>query len=547
MGQSGRTLGISLAGALALSLAGCYKLSSDCALNLCDPPESGLTTSSEGGTSSSSETGGNGGESTSSSDGATGGAGGTTSSAGGTTDTTPQPSCDPAVNVGPVADDCGVFVSGSGSDAGDGSKASPLMTLKAALALAANGKRRVYACAGTFEEAVELSEGVTFYGGLDCENGFSYNGLSRTEITAPAGEIPMKLGGGSEPIAVFDVTVQAEDAVLPGQSSVAVLAVGVVATFTRCDFLAGNGMDGSLGVSGGDPAAQAGSGSPGATACGNKANPPFPPISGAAAGNSCDGVTLLAGQGGFGGVAANGTGADGDPGDFGAGGPGGGGDKAPPACTAGGAGLAGSHGSPGLGGGGDKAMPGTLDVSGFHGWDGEPGQTGTHGASGGGGGGSRAGLTCNGASGGSGGAGGCRGNPGLGGAAGGSSVAVVSIGSVLDFQKAHLTVGSGGKGGNGGDGQFGQLGGGGGNGGMASGGVSGGCSGGPGGDGGNGGPGGGGQGGFAFGIAYSGAAPTGSPAVLFTGEGGLGGLGGTNGVEMGGDGAPGQALEIQSF
>lgn len=549
MGPSGRTMGLSLAGAVALlATAGCYKLSSDCALNN-NCASDGGSTSGGAGQSSSSETGGAGAASTSTPTGGTGGdtSSGSSGGTGGTTETGPIPTCDPAENVGPVADDCGVFVSGAGSDAGDGSKANPLKTVEAALAQAANGTRRVYACAGSFNEAVALPQGTSLYGGLACDKGWSWDGVQRTTLAGSPGAIPLRLTAGTEPIRVADVTVHAADAVAPGGSSIAVLVTGAIALFARCDFIAGDAMDGLAGAPGGAPIAQAGNGSPGASACGNKLNPPIAPIGGAAANNSCDGTTLLAGMGGLGGIAASGNGGNGEAGDFGAGGPSGTGDKAPPACTNGGPGAVGQAGFPGKGGGQEDTTLGLVDEAGFHGFDGAGGLFGTNGTSGGGGGGSRAGLTCNGASGGAGGAGGCHGSPGLGGTAGGASIALVSLSATLDFSNVHLTVGRGGNGGDGGDGQFGQLGGSGGNGGPAGGGVSGGCAGGSGGDGGNGGPGGGGAGGPSIGVAYVGAAPTGSATVLFSGDPGLGGFGGSNGIEMGGNGISGQTLESLGF
>ena len=220
------------------------------------------------------------------------------------------------------------------------------------------------------------------YGGLACNDGWSFGGVQRTVLNGSPGEIPLRLAPGADVIRVSDVTVKAADAVTPGGSSIAVVATGSIGHFSRCDLIAGDAMDGLTGESGGAPIAQAGSGSPGAPACGNKLAPPIAPIGGAAANNSCDGITLLAGMGGLGGIAASGNGGNGEAGDFGAGGVSGTGDKAPPACASGGAGVAGLTGSPGLGGGQNGTALGVIDESGFHGWGGAAGQSGTNGPSG---------------------------------------------------------------------------------------------------------------------------------------------------------------------
>ena len=60
-------------------------------------------------------------------------------------------------------------------------------TLAAAIKQAKNGFRRVYACAELFNEALEIADDVTVYGGLDCANGWAYVGdKTKTALTAAA-------------------------------------------------------------------------------------------------------------------------------------------------------------------------------------------------------------------------------------------------------------------------------------------------------------------------------------------------------------------------
>jgi hypothetical protein len=540
----GRTLGLSLVATTAILAGGqgCYKLADDCALNLCAPlPASTTTTSGSGGTgATTASTSGTGGAPGTGGMG-TGGMG--TSGAGGD----PVVSCDPGENTGAVANDCGVFVSNAGSDGGDGTKAKPFRTLAVAIGHAKDGALRVYACAGEFDEAVTVPAGLSLFGGLACNDGWSHDGVQRTTIVALAGEIPLRFAAGAQVTSLADFTVHAAAAKVNGGSSIAAIATDATVSLTRCDLVSGDAMDGEAGVNGGDQLPPGNAGVAGAVACGNKAAPPVAPLGGVAGSNACDGGTLLGGQGGFGGLAANGSGKDGEMGDFGVGGTLGNGDKAPLTCSNGGVGTAGSAGIAGAGGASENMSSGTIDQDGYHGFDGLAGQPGAKGTSGGGGGGARAGLQCNGAGGGGGGAGGCGGKAGSGGKAGGASLALLSVNAVVTLAQVTITVGRGGNGGGGGDGQFGQGGGIGGIGGQPSGGVSGGCAGGQGGPGGNGGAAGGGAGGHAVGMAYVGAAPQGEPTIVFTGQPGTGGPGGSNGLETGGVGASGQQAPTLAF
>ena len=171
----------------------------------------------------------------------TGGAGG---AAGGS-----PVSCVPSeITKGGVAGDCGVFVSSSqGDDGNDGSQGLPFETLQKAIDVA-NG-RPVYACAEAFNQAVAIGGALTLYGGLDCAHGWTYVAATKTTLTAASDAIPLTLIQAARNVSIFDFAITSATAVTLGTSSIAVLANGSSATFTRCDLTAGDGADGAPGAS----------------------------------------------------------------------------------------------------------------------------------------------------------------------------------------------------------------------------------------------------------------------------------------------------------
>lgn len=184
----------------------------------------------------------------------------------------PSPSCDPALNQGPVADGGGVFVASSGGGSGSGTQASPFKDLQSALDAAATlgATGRVYVCAASFDGEVRVPAGITLYGGLACDASWA-SGAGKTTITADAGHVPLRLASGSAATVLFDIAVVARSGSAPGGSSIAMLVNGVVATLERCDLSAGDGVPGSDGANGGLQNPPSASGSDGAVACGNQA------------------------------------------------------------------------------------------------------------------------------------------------------------------------------------------------------------------------------------------------------------------------------------
>ncbi len=457
---------------------------------------------------------------------------------GSTTGTTGTGSaCDDA--LGPSEDACvvreelGVFVRNEGDDAAEGTREAPVESLARAIEIAASASppKRVYACAQTFAEAIDVPGGVSIYGGLDCQGGtWAWIGAAKpTSITPEAGLVPITLRSGA-PMVLEDLVATAVAAADPGSSAIACIADGATATLERCELVAGDAQDGAAATDQTGMGVTGDAGLKGGNACSSAA----PVAGGAVVTNTCGGLASAGGAGGTGGTTTGGSsGASGTP----AGAAGQGGTGQPQsgtwACDPDGNGVdgeSGGAGDDGPGGSGD----GAFSADGYAGAPGSPGTPGLPGQGGGGGGGTKGvATTCmynTGTGGGSGGAGGCGGAPGAGGGAGGSSIALLAIDAPITLLHVKLTAGLPGAGGQGALGQAGGPGGPGGPGGDSSiGSVLAGCPGGDGGPGGPGGNGGGGRGGHSFGIALHGT-PVEQTAVTFFrailgGKGGKGGGG----------------------
>ncbi|MGK3962079.1 hypothetical protein WMF38_54370 [Sorangium sp. So ce118] len=426
----------------------------------------------------------------------------------------PSPRCDEADAVVLPQDACGVFVAHRGDDAAEGTRKAPVRTLRRAVEKARNeGKRRVFACAEAFDEAVTLPSGIDLWGGRDCTTDeWGWPGtLSVTEIAPEPGRMPLRVeatqGIGTSNISA--VRLVAADAIEVGGSSIAMLVTdGADAVVKWSEIIAGNGADGEPGEDA--PLERAQNGAPayhGEPACSAELVE-----GGAIAVTECaDGIRSAGGSGGVGERDAGGAGEAGKPAPSateasseGRGGRG----ESTGACEPGMPGRDGARGEPGAGGVRDSVRISARGLHGARGRDGAPGATAQ---GGGGGGGTRGRGVCEsrapqgGASGGSGGGGGCGGRGGRGGAEGGSSIGVLIVGARAYVDVSTIVTGRGGNGGAGGRGQqggHGYPGGYGGEAGMTAGGeIRYACDGGHGGKGGDGGGGGGGLGGSAVGVA----------------------------------------------
>lgn len=483
----------------------------------------------------SSAEGGNGGAN----DGAAGAPSGAGGAEGGQGGATPcDPTLGPAEDACVITEDLGIFVSAAGSDTeGDGSRATPLATISQAVTLARTTGQRVYACAtaGAYEERLDFDDshdGVEVYGGFDCAGGaWSYEILLQAQVRSP--EPVAATIQGTRSLTLENLSLTAEDATEPSESSIALLAAnaeGVTlrrVTLTAGDGAAGaNGEDGQPGADGAVPG-PAQKGAPGVCQEDLEEGDVLPDE---LPGGAWDGPSACGSKGGDGGTGVLGegaaaSGAQGEPvteEDRGRGGAGQEDELAGP--------VPGEKGARGIDGTQPQSAAeiGSFSVTGYLPADGYDGADGTAGQGGGGGGASRGTAACVGSSGGAGGQGGCGGTKGTAGKGGGASVALVSWESELVLSDVTLVANNGGSGGDGGAGGLG---------GTFGPGAAGstnasvllleGASGGHGGSGGNASGGSGGSGGPSLALAYRGSPPTrGGPTSSSLGEGGLGGLGG---------------------
>ena len=172
-----------------------------------------------------------GGQGAASGSGGDGGTGGGEGGQGGSA--TCDPASTPSESSCVVTDALGIFVSADGDDMAAGTKQAPVRTLNKAMELAQTQDKRVYACAQTFSEAVTVPAGIEIYGGLSCETDWSWVEGKPTDITAAADQVPVvRLFAGDGKTILSDLRVTANDATLPGASSIAVIVDGAEALFT---------------------------------------------------------------------------------------------------------------------------------------------------------------------------------------------------------------------------------------------------------------------------------------------------------------------------
>jgi hypothetical protein len=429
-----------------------------------------------------------------------------------------------------LTDTSGVFVSPNGSDSAAGTMRAPLKTITEGLAKAALGPKRVFVCAGTYDEHLVVGaspdggtseDGVGVYGGFDC-TAWNYQASNAVKVAPSTTGYALEVDTLTVGATFEDLEFDAQSAQLPGASSIAVFANQSVVTFKRVVMKAGDGAAGAPGDAGSNyVTAQA--------PLGNDADGG---AGGAAQTCTClNGDMSVGGAGGAGGPPPVG-GLPGLPA-LGGGQPGPGGTGA--CTTATGGNGAGSSDAPVASG---ATAYGQLTKQGWFASAGSPGVSASV-AQGGGGGGGNPGTAGRGG-GGSGGCGGCGGAGGTAGPGGGSSFALLAFQSTIAIDTCTLTTGNSENGGRGGPGQSGQTGG------FAGNSSQPGCAGGTGGVGGGGSGGGGGAGGVSAAIGYVGTAPTQTATTTMVGTFGTGGAGGMGGgaSNSGGKGKDGVAVAI---
>lgn len=457
----------------------------------------------------------------------------------------------PNANPCVVSEAYGVFVAANAAPGGDGTRGKPFTTLSAGITAAKASSKRVYACAGTYAEAIEIQNGVSMFGYFACVANAWTVGTQRARVqslTSPAARaIGITTATRIEAIDVYapDFGVLAPDATQPAKSSIGLLTSNAAAlTFAAATIHAGTAQAGGAGAAG----VQLVQASNGAQVAGGAATPLrgrctfgaglkcIGPVnesdaSGPAGGvsdcrlpnGSLAPVSAQGGPGGRGGHPSSWTRVGASPATWLASAAAG---QGLPATATSSTAVGGAPGrDPSVNGGtwGDLNLPrgtggangstlGALTTNGFGAVDGAMGGNGFPGQGGGGGGAfvhtttevtaaADTAIYMEGSSGAAGGAGGCAGMGGGGGHGGGSSIAVAQLDAAIRLETVTFQTSAGGAGGRGGNGSDGT-------GGGSSGQAINANRGGPGAAGTVGGTGGSGRGGHSIAIAYTGTAPT---------------------------------------
>lgn len=400
-------------------------------------------------------------------------------------DTAKDPKDSPAC----VVDTVGVFVSAMGSDAAPGTKAMPVQTVGKGFDLAKmKGLPRVYVCAGTYGALAvdDKRDGVSAFGGFDCAGWMP--GSAPTLVRSNDNKPSLTATNLTAGISLVDLQFQSQDASVPGDSSIAVLAANATLTMRRAKVEAGKGASATKVADPIDfsPASQPAGDNGKMNGAGNQTPNNCANGSGNSIGGSGGGPGGVDGANGqpFGMYPVNPALSDGKGGNH------------LLTCGTGATGFDGSYGPGGATGGAGAAKLGAIDAMGWHPEAGAAGSQGKVGQGGGGG-----ASKDNQGGGGGGGPGGCGGDGGKGGPGGGASIAIASFQSTLTLEQTTLVTKNAGDGAQGQTGQKAQGGGLPGSFFMTS------CNGGAGGHGGSGAGGGGGAGGVSVGIAYTGTAP----------------------------------------
>jgi len=148
-----------------------------------------------------------------------------------------------------LTEEFGVFVASHGSANGDGSRARPFASIAQAIATA-DGKKRVYVCAGTYREAIAIVNNVTMLGGLDCATEIWASRGARSRLEAPTS--PSVRAEGIVNTTRFEgFEAVAPDGTAEAPSSIALLAKGSPKlTIANARLAAGRGKDGAPGTDG---------------------------------------------------------------------------------------------------------------------------------------------------------------------------------------------------------------------------------------------------------------------------------------------------------
>jgi hypothetical protein len=169
---------------------------------------------------------------------------------------------DPATNKCLIHPAFGVFVSASikGIDpTKKGGPENPYATLAEANANI-KGRKHIFVCGETYNEVLNLTNGVNVWGNLDCKKDvkvWAINSLLRARFEPPVSQfsatdknlVAARATGIKDATSVYNVDILAPNAVSPGQGSIGLIATDSAGLrFVQAVIRAGNGAGGADGV-----------------------------------------------------------------------------------------------------------------------------------------------------------------------------------------------------------------------------------------------------------------------------------------------------------
>lgn len=153
----------------------------------------------------------------------------------------------PAPKPDELTEAFGIFVSPQGTPDGDGTRKKPLSTLGAGMKRAKADKKRLYACAGTYPEALKLEDGVSVLATFDCTTWAL--GSEHAKVDSPTSPA-VEAKGIATPTRIDGLYVRAPAGTPEAPSSIAVLATDSSGlTFVDAQIEAREGASGVAGTS----------------------------------------------------------------------------------------------------------------------------------------------------------------------------------------------------------------------------------------------------------------------------------------------------------
>src|SRR5207253_3790659 len=140
-----------------------------------------------------------------------------------------SPSC-----ITVVLAEAAIYVSPTGDDAANGTRAAPLKTIGAALALAgSSGKNRVNVAQGTYPENVQLRSGISLFGGYEAA---TWTRVPATFVTTigpgPSTAAVAVQGDNVTGVTIDGFTIRSGDAMGSRESAYGIVLTGSVATIS---------------------------------------------------------------------------------------------------------------------------------------------------------------------------------------------------------------------------------------------------------------------------------------------------------------------------